>query len=143
MRPMPTHFVEGALATLDLAWDTEPLLCRVVAFGRDDVLLAPHKALDGLQQAALRRGEDAYLLLDAGSDLRALRCRPSSLTEAGDVVALITDGIRLGQRRMFSRADLVLPTSVTPLGGAGEPLMTFTRNVGAGGVRLARQSGHV
>lgn len=140
MRATPTHFVEGALASLDLAWDTQPLLCRVVAFGREVVVLAPHRALDVLQLEALTRGEDAYLLLDAGSDLRALRCRPSTVTEAGDVVAQITDGIRLGQRRMFSRADLVVPTTVTPLDG--EPWLTFTRNVGAGGVRLARQSGH-
>lgn len=143
MRATPTHFVEGALASLDLAWDTQPLLCRVIAFGRDDVVLAPDGALDVSQQEALTREEDAYLLLDAGSDLRALRCRPSTVTEAGDVVAQITDGIRLGQRRIFSRADLVVPTTVTPVDGAGEPWLTFTRNVGAGGVCLARQSGHV
>jgi hypothetical protein len=143
MPPSPIHFVEGALASLDLARDTQPLLCRIIAFGRDDVVLAPHGRLDLLQHDALTRGEDAYLLLDAGSDLRALRCRPSAVTDAGDVVAQITDGIRLGQRRMFSRADLVVPTTVAPLDGSGAPWMTFTRNVGAGGVRLARQSGYV
>jgi c-di-GMP-binding flagellar brake protein YcgR len=61
-------------------------------------------------------------------------------------VAEITDQFRLGQRRMFSRADLVLPATVTPLDGAGqpagEPWKTFTRDVSAGGVRLARQSAY-
>jgi hypothetical protein len=66
MPPSPIHFVEGALASLDLARDTQPLLCRIIAFGRDDVVLAPHGRLDLLQHDALTRGEDAYLLLDAG-----------------------------------------------------------------------------
>jgi PilZ domain len=140
------QLVEGALVSLDVGRDAEPLLCRIVAFGGDDVVLQPKTEPDSDQQVALAGGVESYLLLDAGNDVRALRCKPSKPTDAGDVVAEITDHFRLGQRRMFSRADLVLPVTVTPLDGAGqavgEPWKTFTRDVSAGGVRLARQSGY-
>jgi hypothetical protein len=141
-----SQLVEGALVSLDVGSDAEPLLCRIVAFGGDDVVLAPNKTPDEDQQSALTRGAESYLLLDAGNDLHALRCKPSKPTEAGDVVAAITDQFRLGQRRMFSRADLVLPATVTPLDAEGQPAgeawKTFTRDVSAGGVRLARQTAY-
>jgi PilZ domain len=147
MPPAGSHLVEGALVSLDVGREAEPLLCRIVAFGGDDVVLHPNAKPDVDQQAALVAGVESYLLLDAGNDLHALRCKPSKPTEAGDVVAEITDRFRLGQRRMFSRADLVLPVTVTPLDAAGQPAgeawKTFTRDVSAGGVRLARQSGYV
>jgi hypothetical protein len=142
-----SQLVEGALVSLDVGSDAEPLLCRIVAFGGDDVVLHPRTEPDVDQHAALALGEESYLLLDAGNDLHALRCRPSKPSEDGDVVVEITDHFRLGQRRMFSRADLVLPVTVTPLDDAGQPFgeawKTFTRDVSAGGVRLARQGGYV
>jgi hypothetical protein len=146
MPPSAAQLVEGALVSLDVGPDAEPLLCRIVAFGGDDVVLHPNREPDLDQQLALARGVESYLLLDGGNDVRALRCKPSLPTEAGDVVAEISDQFRLGQRRMFSRADVVLPVTVTPLDGAGhavgEAWRTFTRDVSAGGVRLARQSGY-
>jgi hypothetical protein len=146
MPPAGSQLVEGALVSLDVGREAEPLLCRIVAFGGDDVVLHPNTEPDADQHVALAGGVESYLLLDAGNDVRALRCRPSKPNEAGDVVAEITDQFRLGQRRMFSRADLVLPVTVTPLDGAGQPAgeawKTFTRDVSAGGVRLARQSGY-
>jgi hypothetical protein len=147
MPPSPSQLVEGALVSLDVGREAEPMLCRIVAFGGDDVVLTPNAEPDQDQRLALMRGDESYLLLDAGNDLRALRCKPSKPTEAGDIVAEITDHFRLGQRRMFSRADLVLPATVAPLDDAGAPAaeawQTFTRDVSAGGVRLARQSGYV
>jgi PilZ domain len=144
--PPSAQLVEGALVSLDVGAEAAPLLCRIVAFGGDDVVLHPKTEPDEDQQLALARGDESYLLLDAGNDVRALRCKPSTPTDAGDVVAEITDQFRLGQRRMFSRADLVLPVTVTALDGAGQPAgeawKTFTRDVSAGGVRLARQSGY-
>jgi PilZ domain-containing protein len=142
-----SQLVEGALVSLDVGSDAEPLLCRIVAFGGDDLVLHPRSEPDVDQHAALTRGEESYLLLDAGNDLHALRCKPSKPSDDGDVVVEITDRFRLGQRRMFSRADLVLPVTVTPLDAAGQPAgdawKTFTRDVSAGGVRLARQSSYV
>lgn len=147
MPPSNAQLVEGALVSLDVGPEAEPLLCRIVAFGGDDVVLAPRRTPDEDQQIALSQGVESYLLLDAGNDVRALRCKPSQPTETGDVVAAITDQFRLGQRRMFSRADLVLPVSVTPLDSAGDPAgetwKSFTRDVSAGGLRLARQSSYV
>jgi hypothetical protein len=146
MPPAGSQLVEGALVSLDVGREAAPLLCRIVAFGGADVVLHPKAEPDVDQQVALAAGVESYLLLDAGNDVRALRCKPSMPNEAGDVVAEITDQFRLGQRRMFSRADLVLPVTVTALDGAGEAVgeawKTFTRDVSAGGVRLARQSGY-
>src|SRR4051794_34525160 len=144
MPPSTAQLVEGALVSLDVGRDAEPLLCRIVAFGGDDVVLHPKKEPDVDQQTALEAGVESYLLLDAGNDVRALRCKPSQPTEAGDVVAEITDQFRLGQRRMFSRADIVLPVTVTALDATGQPAgdswKTFTRDVSAGGGRPARHS---
>jgi hypothetical protein len=141
------QLVEGALVSLDLGRDAAPLLCRIVAFGGDDVVLGPTSALDHEQRAVLAGEAEAYLLLDAGDDLRALRCVPAPPSPAGDVVAHITDRFRLGQRRMFSRSDMVVPATVTSLAAddtpAAESWKTFTRDVSAGGVRLARQSDYV
>jgi hypothetical protein len=148
MPPRPSQLIEGALVSLDLGRDAQPLLCRIVAFGGDDVVLGATSPPDE-EQLAVLTGDDAeaYLLLDAGDDLRALRCVPAPPTETGDVVAQITDRFRLGQRRLFSRADMVVPATVTPLAAddtpAAEPWKTFTRDVSAGGVRLARQSDYL
>src|SRR3954452_19984378 len=144
MPPRPSQLIEGALVSLDLGRDAQPLLCRILAFGGDDVVLGPTSPPDEEQRDVLSGDDEAYLLLDAGDDLRALRCVPAAPTAAGDVVAEITDRFRLGQRRMFSRVDMVVPATVTPLAAddtaAAEPWKTFTRDVSAGGVRLARQS---
>ncbi len=146
MPPSRSQLVEGALVSVDIAADAQPLVCRVVAFGGDDVVLSPTAVPDGDQHAALERGGEAFLLLDGGNELRALRCRVTERTEQGDVVAEIVDPFRLGQRRTFSRAALVLPALVTPLGEGGKPAgetwQTFTRDVSAGGLRIARQSGY-
>jgi hypothetical protein len=141
-----SQLVEGALVSLDVGSEAAPLLCRIVAFGGDDVVLAPNRQPDEEQLDALTRGDESYLLLDAGNDLHALRCKPSAPSADGDVVVVITDHFRLGQRRMFSRASLVLPATVTPLDAEGQPAgeawKTFTRDVSAGGVRLARQTAY-
>src|SRR3954462_14728646 len=141
MPPSNAQLVEGALVSLDVGPDAEPLLCRIVAFGGDNVVLAPRRTPDEDQQIALSQGVEAYLLVDAGNDVRALRCKPSQPTEAGDVVAAITDQFRLGQRRMFSRADLVLPGSVTPLDSGAPPRRPPGPAGGASGGRAPRGGG--
>jgi c-di-GMP-binding flagellar brake protein YcgR len=52
-------------------------------------------------------------------------------------VVSVTDGFQLGQRRRYSRAPLALPVRLRPLGG-GEEWETATRDLSAGGVRVAR-----
>ena len=141
-----SQLIEGALVSLDLGHEAQPMLCRIVAFGGDGVVLTPTVAPDAEQCAAVGRRGDAFLLVEGGETLRALRCRVHKQTDEGEVVAQIIDSFRLGQRRMFSRASLVLPALVTPLTAdghpAGESWRTFTRDVSAGGARLARQSAY-
>jgi c-di-GMP-binding flagellar brake protein YcgR len=47
-----------------------------------------------------------------------------------------------GQRRLFSRAPLVLPAHLRPAGDGGDHWTTFTRDISAGGLRVARQSSY-
>src|SRR5207342_1162648 len=68
MPPSPAQLVERALVSLDVGREAEPLLCRIVAFGGDDVVLQPKAEPDADQQTALMRGVESYLLLDAGND---------------------------------------------------------------------------
>ena len=61
----------------------------------------------------------------------------------GELVATLLDPFRLGQRRNFSRAPLVLPAHLRPAGTTGDPNTTFTRDISAGGLRVAKQSSYV
>jgi hypothetical protein len=123
---------EGRPAQLDLGLaGCRP--CRILGFAGpqvflevDDVLFAEDDALTG------------YLLLDSGDEhMQAVRGRVRR-TEPGTAVMELTDAFA-GQRRLFSRAPLVLPVRVEGPSGAGWD--TFTRDISAGGMRLARQSG--
>ncbi len=58
------------------------------------------------------------------------------------MIATLLDPFRLGQRRNFSRAPIVLPAHVRPMGDTEPPSTTFTRDVSAGGLRIARQSSY-
>jgi c-di-GMP-binding flagellar brake protein YcgR len=60
----------------------------------------------------------------------------------GELVATLLDPFRLGQRRNFSRAPIVVPAHLRPVGDEEKPWTTFTRDVSAGGLRVARQSGY-
>jgi c-di-GMP-binding flagellar brake protein YcgR len=83
-----------------------------------------------------------FLLIDAGGRLHALKTiiRPGSTDS--EVIVTLVDSFRLGQRRLFSRAPLVLPAHLRPAGDDGEPWTTFTRDISAGGLRVARQSSY-
>jgi c-di-GMP-binding flagellar brake protein YcgR len=58
------------------------------------------------------------------------------------MVVTLIDSFRLGQRRLFSRAPLVLPAHLRPAGDCEKPWTTFTRDISAGGLRVARQSSY-
>jgi PilZ domain-containing protein len=126
--PLP-QLVEGQVARLDVG---ASLPCRVIGFSGRDVVLA----LDARLPEELDDPVGGYLLLESGGHLRAVRGQLAS--PAGEeIVWRLTDDIRLGQRRQFSRAPLALPARLT--NADGKEWTTVTRDVSAGGVGVARR----
>jgi hypothetical protein len=72
--------------------------------------------------------------LDVGE---SLPCRVIGFS-GPEVVLRLSDDIRLGQRRVFSRAPIPLPVTVRRADGAAE-WTTTTRDVSAGGVCVGRE----
>jgi hypothetical protein len=123
--------VEGQAARLDVG---ESLACRIIGFGGPEVVLA----LETQPEEEIVRGASAYLLLESDGQLQAVRgvvTAPST----DEVVLRLTDDIRLGQRRIFSRAPIPLPVQVKTAAGAWQ---SVTRDVSAGGVCVAREGEH-
>lgn len=130
-----TALSEGQPAQLDLGQEAVP--CLVVGFSGADVVLAPGGEIpDG----AIGPGNVSFLLIEAGGTLHALKAHVRDGYGDGELVATLLDPFRLGQRRSFSRAPLVLPAHLRPLGDDGDMATTFTRDVSAGGLRVARQT---
>lgn len=122
------QLVEGQPARLDVG---ESLPCRVIGFSGPDVVLA----LEAQPEDPPAIGASAYLLLEADGRMQAVRGRIG--VPAGDELVLrLTDDIRLGQRRTFSRAPLSLPARVRV---SGREWTTVTRDVSAGGVSIVRE----
>jgi hypothetical protein len=128
---------EGQPAQLDLGDDALP--CLVVGFSGADVVLAPQAALP---PKGLEPYMTTYLLIEAGGSLQALKAAIRPGYSEGELIATLLDPFRLGQRRNFSRAPLVLPAHVRPAGDTEDPVTTFTRDISAGGLRVARQSSY-
>ena len=121
------QLVEGQAAALDVGVSVP---CRVIGFSGADVVLSLGAALPHD-----RESDVAYLLVEAGGNLQAVRGRIGA--PAGDELVLrLTDDIRLGQRRLFSRAPVPLPARLTE--PAGHTWSTVTRDISAGGVRVTR-----
>lgn len=121
------QILEGQPARLDVGTS---LACRIIGFSHANVVLAL-----GEQPEELAVGDPGYLLLESAGRVHALRGRIAA--PPGDEVVLeLTDGIRLGQRRSFSRAPLALPATLRLPGG---DVTTMTRDISAGGVGVARQ----
>jgi hypothetical protein len=129
---------EGQPAQLDLG--EEAVACLVVGFTGADVMLAPQAPLP---PDALAPGFVTYLLIEAGGSLQALKAQIKPGYAEGELIATLLDPFRLGQRRTFSRAPLVLPAHLRPAGTEGAPKTTFTRDISAGGLRVAKQSSYV
>jgi hypothetical protein len=129
---------EGQPAQLDLGEEAVP--CLVVGFTGADVVLAPSEEIP---EDALAPGlTTTYLLIDAHGTLQALKADVRRAGNDGELVATLLDPFRLGQRRTFSRAPLVLPAHLRPQGTERAPKTTFTRDISAGGLRVARQSSY-
>ena len=130
---------EGQPAQIDRGEDALP--CLVVGFTGADVMLAPQGPIPA--DALGPTGLIAYLLIEAGGNLQALKAAIRPGYAEGELVATLLDPFRLGQRRNFSRAPLVLPAHLRPAGTTGDPKTTFTRDISAGGLRVAKQSSYV
>jgi hypothetical protein len=129
---------EGQPAQLDLGEDAVP--CLVVGFDGSDVMLAPGAPIP--PDVIGPQGLIAYLLIEAGGSLQALKAQIRPGFSEGELIATLLDPFRLGQRRSFSRAPLVLPAHLRPAGETEAPATTFTRDISAGGLRVARQSSY-
>jgi hypothetical protein len=128
---------EGQPAQLDLGDEAVP--CLVVGFTGAEVVLAPGGEIP---PDALEPGKTSYLLIEAGGSLQALKANVRAGYSDGELIATLLDPFRLGQRRNFSRAPLVLPAHLRPAGDTEPPSTTFTRDISAGGLRVARQSSY-
>jgi PilZ domain-containing protein len=128
---------EGQVVQLDLGGKTTALPCRVLGFGGSTVMLAPVVPATAPTADAIESGREAYVVLDDDNQVHALRARVRPGSEPGEIVITVTDSFRLGQRRRYSRAPLSLPAEVSAL-PAGETWATVTRDISAGGVRMAR-----
>jgi hypothetical protein len=127
---------EGQPAQLDLGEEAVP--CVVVGFSGAEVVLAPGGALP---DEGIGAHNISFLLIEAGGTLHALKAHVREGFSDGELVATLLDPFRL-QRRMFSRAPLVLPAHLRPHGSEDAPATTFTRDISAGGLRVARQSSY-
>jgi PilZ domain len=127
---------EGQPAQLDLGEEAVP--CVVVGFSGAEVVLAPGAALP---DEGIGAHNISFLLIEAGGTLHALKAHVREGFSDGELVATLLDPFRL-QRRMFSRAPLVLPAHLRPLGSEDAPATSFTRDISAGGLRVARQSSY-
>jgi hypothetical protein len=125
-----TQLVEGQPARLDVG---ESLPCRIIGFSGPEVVLA----LEMQPEEEIERGQSAYLLLESEGQLQAVRGQITA-PSADEVVLRVTDDIRLGQRRVFSRAPIPLPVRVRTHDGSAEWTST-TRDVSAGGVCVGRE----
>ena len=125
---------EGQPAQLDLGEEAVP--CLVVGFDGAEIVLAFQEMPEEGPQA----DGISFLLIEADGRLHALKARVRAGSVDGEFVATLLDPFRLGQRRSFSRAPLVLPAHLRPAGDDAEPWTTFTRDISAGGLRVARQS---
>jgi hypothetical protein len=128
---------EGQPAQLDLGEEAVP--CLVVGFSGAEVVLAPG---GDVPPEALDPKNPSYLLIEAGGSLQALKAHVREGYSDGELIATLLDPFRLGQRRNFSRAPLVLPAHLRPAGDTEPPSTTFTRDISAGGLRVARQSSY-
>jgi hypothetical protein len=124
------QLVEGQPARLDIG---ESLACRVIGFSGPDVVLALEHQPEGDPPEI---GSPAYLLIEADGRIQAVRGQVGS-PPGEEMILRLSDDIRLGQRRTFSRAPIALPARVKAR--SGREWSTVTRDVSAGGVCVARE----
>ena len=132
------QLVEGQIARLDVGGSARPatgdsLACRIIGFSGPDVVLR----LDTQPKHEIAEGTEAFLVLESDGQIQAVRGRIGAPGE--EVVLRLVDDIRLGQRRVFSRAPLELPARVHDDDGSSD-WSTRTLDISAGGVCVAREA---
>jgi hypothetical protein len=139
---------EGQDVTIELGGACAPLQGQVLGFvGADVIVLLAEELRAGLHDV-LGSAPLGYLVISRGRELSALRGR-MLLTDAADqLLVRVTDGFRLGQRRMYSRAPLEVAVAAHGLDRSGEPVdgtgwRTWTLDLSAGGARVVRPAGFV
>jgi hypothetical protein len=128
---------EGHVVQLDLGGKTAALPCCVIGFTGPAVLLAPIVPPTAPTAEAIQAGREAYVVIDHDQQVHALRATVRPGSDPGEVLVNVTDAFRLGQRRRYSRAPLALQATIA-LASGGEPWETVTRDISAGGARIAR-----
>jgi PilZ domain len=128
---------EGQVVQLDLGGRTAALPCCVIGFTGPAVLLAPIVPATAPTAEAIQSGREAYVVIDDDQQVHALRATVRPGSEPGEVLINVTDAFRLGQRRRYSRAPLALQATIAVPPG-GQPWETVTRDISAGGARIAR-----
>jgi hypothetical protein len=128
---------EGQVVQLDLGGKTSALPCCVIGFTGSAVLLAPVVPPTAPTAEAIQAGREAYVVIDDDQQVHALRAKVRADSEPGEVMVNVTDAFRLGQRRRYSRAPLALQATIAVPAG-GQPWETVTRDISAGGARIAR-----
>jgi hypothetical protein len=128
---------EGQVVQLDLGGKTSALPCCVIGFTGPAVLLAPIVPPTAPTADAIQAGREAYVVIDDDQQVHALRATVRPGSEPGEVLINVTDAFRLGQRRRYSRAPLALQATIAVPPG-GQPWETVTRDISAGGARIAR-----
>lgn len=107
--------------------------CRVSGFaGRDVFLDVRRTPLEDEGPVT------AYLMLEDAGVMQALRGIVRTGPAPGTAVLHLTDEF-VGQRRMFSRAPLALRAKLRGLAEGAQEWDTFTRDLSAGGLRVARR----
>jgi hypothetical protein len=128
---------EGQFVQLDLGGKTQVVPCRVLGFGGTTVVLAAVAPPVGETLEALQPEAAAYVIVDGSVQLHALRARVLAAAGPEEIVVSVTDDFTLGQRRRYSRAPLAIGARLRP-GAGGEEWETVTRDISAGGLRVAR-----
>src|SRR5204862_6644163 len=115
-RTMATGFAsvlsEGQPAQLDLGG--EVVRCRVVGFTGPEVVL---EIRGELPEEPLGPGSVTFLIIEAQGRLHALKAQLRHGSAETEMIVSLLDSF--GQRRLFSRAPLVLPAHLRPAGDSG------------------------
>ena len=99
------HLIEGQPARLEVG---ESIACRVIGFSGPEVVLA----LETQPEEEIQRGDSGVPPARDRGEAPGASAARSPRRRAEEVVLRLTDDIRLGQRRVFSRAPIPLPVRV-------------------------------